>query len=110
MSRGRHLGEFEQIVLLSLARLRDAATGREIYDELVAVTGREVAVAAVYITLGRLEKKGHVRSVPGSDDGDGRPLKLFHLEAGGAEALRESRNELERLWAKARLHPEMGRE
>jgi DNA-binding PadR family transcriptional regulator len=109
MSRGKYLGEFEQIVLLSLARLKGEATGRRIFDELVAVTGREVAVAAVYITLARLEKKGHVRSAPGSDDGDGgRPLKVFRLEPAGAQALRDSHNELQRLWARARLHPELG--
>jgi DNA-binding PadR family transcriptional regulator len=108
MGKGEYLGEFEQIVLLSLARLRSEASGRRIYDELVDVTGREISVAAVYITLARLAKKGYVRSSLGEPEGaGGKPLKYFSLEPAGARALRESHDQWQRLWRGAQFHPEL---
>lgn len=100
MGKGKRLGEFEQVVLLSLARCKGDASGRDIYDELVDVTGRDVAIAAVYITLTRLEKKGYVSSRPGEAH------KQFRLLDLGAAALLEARDELRRLWAGLALSPE----
>jgi DNA-binding PadR family transcriptional regulator len=62
MTRGDYLGEFELVVMLALARLDEAAYGMSIYDEILATTGRDVSIQAVYVTLNRLEKKGHVTS------------------------------------------------
>jgi DNA-binding PadR family transcriptional regulator len=108
MGKGEYLGEFEQIVLLSLAHLRREAVGRRIYHELVDVTGRDVSVAAVYITLARLEKKGYVGSSLGApDENGGKPRKYYALKQAGARALRESRDQLQRLWRGARFHPEL---
>ena len=45
------LGEFEQMVLLAIAHLRDDAYANPIVDEIERRTGRSVARAAVYITL-----------------------------------------------------------
>lgn len=56
------LGEFEQMVLLALVRLGPDAYGATIRREIETRTGRELSISAVYITLGRLETKGLVRS------------------------------------------------
>ena len=56
------IGEFEQMVLLAVAHLRDEAYAITIVDEIERRTGRSVARAAVYITLRRLEEKGFVSS------------------------------------------------
>ena len=52
-----HLGEFEQVVLLALARLREPAYGAEIHREILLRTGRDVSIPAVYVTLKRMVGK-----------------------------------------------------
>lgn len=109
MGKGEHLGEFEQVVLLALAGLGDRIDGKSVYEEIVGTTGRDVSVAAVYVTLARLEKKGYV-SVTSGGSGvaeSGRIRKYFELETAGAEALTRSRDQLDALWESARAHPEL---
>jgi PadR family transcriptional regulator PadR len=93
------LGEFEQALLLTLVRLGDEAYGVSIHEELVARTGRDVALAAVYTTLDRLEKKGYLShwiGAPTSVRG-GRRKKHYRIEPPGAVALTASLDALERL-------------
>lgn len=87
-----NLGDFEQLVLLALVRLRDNAYGVTIRGEIEQRTGREVSIAAVYTTLDRLEKKGLVSSWTGEPTAQrgGRSKRYFKLEAAGAEALAAS--------------------
>ena len=109
MGKGNYLGEFEQLVLLALATVGEDAPGREVYEEIARTTGRDVAVTAVYVTLNRLLKKGHVSAEMGDSTPErgGRAKKLFRLEAGGAEALRRSREQFDVLWRGAKAHPEL---
>jgi len=48
------LGEFELLVLLALLRLGNGAYGASILRNIRERTGREVAIGALYMTLGRL--------------------------------------------------------
>jgi DNA-binding PadR family transcriptional regulator len=91
-SNGGLLGEFEQIVLLALLRLGDAAYGATIHAEAQARTGREISISAVYTTLDRLEEKGLVGSRIGepSPRRGGRRKKHYTLEPAGADALSRS--------------------
>lgn len=85
------LGDFEQRVLLTLVRLGDDAYTVPIVRELEARTGREVATAAVYIALRRLEERGLVQSKlrdPGPEGG--RDRRHFQLTDEGRERLREA--------------------
>ena len=66
------LGEFEQVVLLTLLRLGNGAWGAAIRRDIRERTGRELPVSVVYVTLQRLEKKGMVRSYIGEPDGGAR--------------------------------------
>src|SRR5437870_5245028 len=52
------LGEFEQVVLLAILRLGDAAYGVSIRTEIAAQTDREPSPGALYTTLDRLEERG----------------------------------------------------
>lgn len=111
MGKGEYLGEFEQVVLLSMARLESEAYGMSIHEEILATTGRDVSVAAVYVTLSRLEKKGYVSARTGepTPDRGGRAKRFFKLEPAGADALRKSKELLDRLWKGARFHLREGR-
>ena len=57
-----NLGEFEQLILLAILRLRDDAYGVTIRAELAERAGRNVAPGALYTTLERLETKGLITS------------------------------------------------
>jgi DNA-binding PadR family transcriptional regulator len=95
------LGEFEQSLLLAIAHLGGDAYGVTIRHEIETRTGRELAIGALYTSLGRLERKGYVRSTmsePTPQRG-GRSKRHFVLKAAGAAALRQSRDRLSRMWA-----------
>src|SRR5689334_14209261 len=95
------LGEFEQLVLLAIARLGDDAYGVTIRREIEERTGRDVAIGALYTSLDRLERKGFVRSTmsePKQERG-GRSRRHFWIKPAGAAALRDSRARLDRMWA-----------
>jgi PadR family transcriptional regulator, regulatory protein PadR len=62
MAAGPSLGEFEQVVLLAILRLRDNAYGVTIAAEITACTNRKPAPGALYTTLDRLEDKGLITS------------------------------------------------
>ena len=105
MGKGRHLGEFEQSVLLALAIQKRATLGRDIYDQIVERTRRDVSLAAVYMTLQRLARKGYVKTGIDAPVDGGRVLKTFALTTTGAEALKVARADMDRLWRAARRHP-----
>lgn len=86
------LGEFEQLVLLALLRLRDNAYGATIHQEVQKRTRRAVSISAVYTTLDRLEEKQLVLSRVGEPTPrrGGRRKKYYALEPAGAEALSNS--------------------
>ena len=58
MGKGSFLGEFEQVVLLAVARLGNDGYGVTIRQEIEKRARREVTIGAVYATLSRLEEKG----------------------------------------------------
>ena len=61
MATRDYLGEFEQIVLLAVARTGDDAYGITIRDEIQRRIGRDVSIGALYLTLDRLTGKGYLR-------------------------------------------------
>ena len=103
MSGRDYLGEFEHIVLLALNRLGPSAHGASIHREILERTGRDVSIAAVYVTLKRMEKKGLVHSVMST--GPGRTTRDYTILPAGHDALARSRALLERLWDDAEGAP-----
>jgi DNA-binding PadR family transcriptional regulator len=95
-----YLGEFEQMVLLSVMRLGKDAYGLAIKDELESVAGRSPSSGALYTTLDRMEKKGLLGSYAGesSSERGGRPRRYVELTPTGRELLARSRHTLLALW------------
>lgn len=95
-----YLGEFEQMVLLSILRLGDGAYGLAIRNELTDVAGRKPSSGALYTTLDRLEKKGLIASAPGesTQERGGRPRRYVTVTDAGHTALARTRNTLLALW------------
>lgn len=98
MGGREYLGEFELVVLLSLARLGEDAYGATIHREILDATGRDVSIPAVYVTLKRMERKGLVASSMGSSAAGRRVTRNYRLLAEGEAAMARSRAVLERLW------------
>ena len=96
MSDDAPLGVFEEQVLVAVLRTRSDAYGMSVRREIERVTGRDLAIGAVYSTLDRLEAKGLVAST--RTHGDGPSRRLFQVSAAGARALAGTRAMRERLW------------
>jgi PadR family transcriptional regulator, regulatory protein PadR len=90
------LGVLEEQVLVAVLRTHGDAYGMQVRREIERVTGRELAIGAVYATLDRLEAKGLVRSR--RVHGEGASRRMFDLSPDGARALAETRAMRERLW------------
>lgn len=97
------LGTFEEQVLLAVMRTGEQSYGMRVRQEIEAVTGRDVAIGAVYSTLDRLEAKALVRSSRATLEGSSR--RMFDVTQAGAAALSETRLMRERLWHGVDLAP-----
>jgi PadR family transcriptional regulator len=86
------LGDFEQLVLLGVLRLEEAAYGAAIRQEIHARSGRDVSINAVYTTLDRLESKGFLKSWVGDPTAQrgGRRRKFYAVRPAGVAALRQA--------------------
>ena len=60
--KGKYLGEFEEIVLLTIGILYEEAYGVAIRNEIENRLKRRVGLGALHATLVRLEDKGHLNS------------------------------------------------
>jgi DNA-binding PadR family transcriptional regulator len=99
--KGTHLGEFEEIVMLTVATLYDQAYGVAVLEEIERRTGRSVSVGALHSALERLEEKGFVQSRFGEATAErgGRRKRFFTVTAAGERALREAWELRSGLWA-----------
>jgi PadR family transcriptional regulator PadR len=100
------LGTFEEQVMLAVVRTAGEAFGMAVRREIEAITGRDVAVGAVYATLDRLEAKRLVSSRRATQGGVSR--RLFAVTRAGAQALEESRAMRDELWRGVKLRPLLG--
>jgi PadR family transcriptional regulator PadR len=93
------IGEFEQVVLLSLLRLGNGAWGAAIRRDIQERIGRELPVSVVYVTLQRMEKKGMVRSYVGEPipERGGRRRRHYLIDTAGEHALGRSYRALRKM-------------
>jgi PadR family transcriptional regulator, regulatory protein PadR len=98
--KGERLGEFEELSLLAICALTDAAYGVAVQQHLEKLTSRPVAMGAVYASLERLERKGFVRSSLTSSTGErgGKRKRIFQPTDAGREVLRDVRRLREAMW------------
>ena len=98
--KGTSLGEFEELVLLTVGILFDDAYGLAITDDLEKQTGRKVMISAVHKALVRLEDKGFLKSHRGGSTElrGGRDKRLYRLTQAGAKVLNNSREIRNAMW------------
>ncbi len=99
MGGGSFIGEFEQVVLLAVARL-DEAYGMTVRREIERQTGRDVSIGSVYITLDRLLGKGYLSERPGdpTPTRGGRSRRVFTLTKAGKVVLEAARAVQDAMW------------
>jgi PadR family transcriptional regulator, regulatory protein PadR len=90
-AKGNYLGEFEELVLLSVASQSDRAYGVSIRQDIIDETNRSVNISAVHEVLKRLERKGYLKSKMGgaTQERGGRRKRYFILTASGKKTLEE---------------------
>ena len=98
--RRSDLGEFEELVLLSVAVLTPQAYSVVVAEELEQQTGRTITTGAVHAALQRLENKGFVNSRMGDPTAErgGRRKRLFTVTVAGSRMVHEVRDVRNRLW------------
>ena len=92
--KGNHLGELEELVLLTVGSLYNEAYGVAVMDEIRENAGRDMNISAVHAVLRRLEEKGLLKSHMGGSTNErgGRRKRLFSLTREGKLALDQSIN------------------
>lgn len=98
--KGTYLGEFEELVLLTVGILFDDAYGLAILDELEQQTGRGVMISSVHKALVRLEDKGYLKSRMGgaTETRGGRDKRLYTLTHAGINVVNQSREMRNAMW------------
>lgn len=94
------LGEFEEVVMLTVGILYGEAYGVSIKKEIETRLSRKVSVGALQSALKRLETKGFLRSYAGESTQEraGRPRRYFEITAFGKRALEYIRSTRNALW------------
>ncbi|MEM9328648.1 MAG: PadR family transcriptional regulator [Bacteroidota bacterium] len=85
------VGEFEELVLLTVAGQHDQAYGVSIQQSLMKHLKRDVNIASIHIVLKRLTDKGMVQSRYGGITAErgGRRKKYYVITAFGKQVLDE---------------------
>jgi len=94
------LGEFEEVVMLTVGILYNEAYGVSIKKEIESRLKRGVSVGALQTALRRLEEKGYLVSHEGeaTEERAGRPKKYFTITAYGKKAMEYSKSTRDELW------------
>ncbi|PWL28603.1 PadR family transcriptional regulator [uncultured Roseivirga sp.] len=92
--KGTYLGEFEELVLLTVGALYPEAYGVAIMDDIKYETGRSVNISAIHSAMRRLEDKGFVKSFMGgaTNERGGRRKRYFELTSYGKKALDDAQS------------------
>jgi PadR family transcriptional regulator, regulatory protein PadR len=94
------LGEFEEVVMLTVAILTNEAYGFAIIEEMEKRLSRKVSIGALQTVLRRLEKKGYLISEMGEATAvrGGKRKRFFTLTSTGKNVLQETKEQRLGLW------------
>ena len=98
-----YLGEFEELVLLTIASLLDNAYGVSIKAYIDERTSRSISIGALHSTITRLEEKGYLSSHLGepTQERGGRSKRFYEVTQTGKVALHQMKNLRDDLWVSA---------
>jgi PadR family transcriptional regulator PadR len=95
-----YLGEFEELVLLTIASLADQAYGVAIKEDIETRSKRTISLGALHSTITRLEEKGLVKSWLGepTQERGGRRKRFFEVTHQGKVTLHRVKELRDDLW------------
>lgn len=94
------LGEFQEIILLTILILEENAYGVSIQKEIAQRLKKEVSRGSLHTALSRLEEKGFITSEFGeaSAKRGGRRKRFYQVTNTGKEALQKAKDIRDQLW------------
>lgn len=101
-----YLGEFEELVLLTIANLSTDAYGVAILNDISERASRKLSIGALHSTLTRLEEKGYISSYLGepTNERGGRRKRYFELTDSAKVELSNMKELRDQLWAGAKIN------
>jgi DNA-binding PadR family transcriptional regulator len=101
-----YLGEFEELVLLTVASLGNDAYGVSVKEDIEKRADRSISIGALHSTISRLEEKGFLKSWLGepTQERGGRRKRYFELTHDGKVALHDVKALRDELWNVSRIN------
>lgn len=95
------IGEFEEVVMLTIAVLYNNAYGITIKQEMESRLGRKVSIGSIRTTLKRLENKGMIQSEFGEATAirGGKRKRFFKVTPYGKQVLDHVLETRQQLWS-----------
>ncbi|PWL29114.1 helix-turn-helix transcriptional regulator [uncultured Roseivirga sp.] len=96
-----HLGEFEEVVMLTVAILHGEAYGVSIIEEIENRLKRSVSMGSLQTVLKRLEDKGYLASELGEATSvrGGKRKRFFTVTNLGKDILKATKDQRMSLWS-----------
>lgn len=100
-----YLGEFEELVLLTIASLGDDAYGVSIQQDIETRCNRSISIGALHSTITRLEEKGFLKSWLGgaTQARGGRSKRYYEITQAGKKAVTETKSMRDELWTLSKI-------
>jgi PadR family transcriptional regulator, regulatory protein PadR len=100
-----YLGEFEELVLLTIATLGDDAYGVAIKDSIELRCDRTISIGALHSTITRLEEKKFLKSWLGgaTTERGGRSKRYYELTPEGKSAVATAKSLRDELWSESKI-------
>jgi PadR family transcriptional regulator PadR len=94
------LTKLEELFMLAVFHHEGPASLVDIREYLLEQTGKDWAIASLYIALDKLKKKGFVKSFKGEPKNvrGGKALRYYLMTERGIQALKETWNMQEGMW------------
>lgn len=100
-----YLGEFEELVLLTIAAIGEQAYGVAIQQDIEVRCNRAISIGALHSTITRLEEKGFLKSWVGgaTKERGGRSKRYYEITHAGRKAVAETKSLRDELWSISRI-------
>lgn len=94
------LTKLEELILISVWRLKENAYGTTIFKHIQEVTGKKLSLGGVYFPLDRLAKRGFLEAYVGeaTPERKGLSKRYYKLTPKGMAALDEIHSVYETMW------------
>ena len=94
------LTKFEEQILLSVWKLQQEAYGVTIYDHIIKLTKKKLAIGGIYFPLERLVKKSYLDAIKGdpTPTRGGQSKRYYKLTKLGKSALLKAHKTQEKFW------------